>query len=64
MRTVLSIAPEALEGDGLSAMGIVAVLCGRNQRAIPAAGNKMTMALDETLRLKTARVVEAFKNPR
>jgi hypothetical protein len=31
--------------------------------AILASGQQMTMALDETLRLKTARVVKAFENP-
>jgi hypothetical protein len=31
--------------------------------AVLASGQQMTMALDETLRLKTARVVKAFENP-
>jgi len=47
-----------------SAIAIVAAPRVRLEAAIPAAMDQMTMGLEETLRLKSPRVVKALENPR
>ena len=47
-----------------SAIAMVAAPRVRLEAAIPAAMDQMTMDLEETLRLKSPRVVKAFENPR
>lgn len=63
-RNVFSLTPKVFEGECLSVIAIVAIPRVRLEAAILAASDQMTIGLDETLRLKTPRVVKALQNPR
>ena len=66
-RRAFSLGPALFEDpltrDRFSANPIVIAPRVRLEAAILAAGDQIMMGLEETLRLKAARVVKAFKNP-